>query len=275
MMIPDDVWAALALHERELSPDSPRLADTRALVAINDRAVSQSDIVFAESRQVVDHAVANGGDPARMVVLGQGIDVSAFVPAPKPPGARPLRVLSISQVRAQKGVIYTGEAAQLAAASVERFTVVGRTLPDGRREADRLSRMPNVSLLGEVSPLEVRRHLAEADVLVLATLADSMPRAVMEGLASGLPVIVTPESGYADTVIDGVHGFIVPSRDPAAIAAKLELLSADPDLRQRMGAAARELAVQFSWDRIGERFLDEVTQRLPALGRGQPAERVR
>ncbi|MGK2965393.1 MAG: glycosyltransferase [Tepidiformaceae bacterium] len=85
MMIPDDVWAALVLHERELPPDSPRLADTRALAAINDRAVSQSDIVFAESRQVVDHAVANGGDPARMVVLGQGIDLSPLCLRRSPP----------------------------------------------------------------------------------------------------------------------------------------------------------------------------------------------
>lgn len=169
-------------------------------------------------------------------------------------------------------MIYIGEVAQLAAAFVERFVVAGRTLPDGRGEADRLSRMPNVSMLGEVSPSEVRCQLAEADVLVLATLADSMPCAVMEGLASGLPVIVAPESGYLGTVVDGVHGFIVPARDPAAIAAKLQLLSANPDLRQRMGAAARELA---AWIRIGERFLDEVTQRLPARGRGQPAERVR
>ena len=63
---------------------------------------------------------------------------------------------------------------------------------------------------------------------------------VNEALASGLPSIVTPNSG--SIVRDGVEGFVVPIRDADAIAGRLALLADDPVARQRMGKAARSRA---------------------------------
>jgi len=72
-------------------------------------------------------------------------------------------------------------------------------------------------------------------------------------MACGVPVITTPNCGAV--VRDGVDGFIVPIRDAAAIADKVELLLSDRALRARMGENARARAREFTWERYGERLL--------------------
>ena len=79
-----------------------------------------------------------------------------------------------------------------------------------------------------------------ADVFVLPTLCDSFALVHLEAMACGVPVITTPNCG--SVVRAGVDGFIVPIRDAAAIADKVELLLTDRALRARMGRSARERA---------------------------------
>ncbi|MBC7939604.1 MAG: glycosyltransferase family 4 protein, partial [Chitinophagaceae bacterium] len=87
----------------------------------------------------------------------------------------------------------------------------------------------------------------EASVFVLPTLMEGMPLVVLEAMACGLPVVVT-RNGPAGIVRDGVDGFIVPERDPGAIAHCLQRLYDDPVLRARMGRSAATRALEFSWD---------------------------
>jgi glycosyltransferase involved in cell wall biosynthesis len=71
-------------------------------------------------------------------------------------------------------------------------------------------------------------------------------------MAAGLPVIVSDHAGSAEIVRDGVNGFVVPARDVDALAARMNALLADAELRARMGAAARETAASRTWDTYGE-----------------------
>ncbi len=83
---------------------------------------------------------------------------------------------------------------------------------------------------------------------------------VLEAMACGLPVLVTPAAA-GDVVRDGIEGYVVPPRDPRAIADRLVTLSTDPDLRMRMGLAARRRALEYTWDAYGERVLHEISVR--------------
>jgi glycosyltransferase involved in cell wall biosynthesis len=83
---------------------------------------------------------------------------------------------------------------------------------------------------------------ARADVFVFPTLGDSLPIAIMEAMASGLPVVATSVGAIAEQVDDGVNGFLVPENDPAALAAATLRLTTSDELRVRMGAAARRTA---------------------------------
>ena len=94
--------------------------------------------------------------------------------------------------------------------------------------------------------------LLQAGVFVLPSRFEGMPNALLEAMAAGLAVVVTDASpGPLEVVDDGVSGFVVPADDPQALAAVLETLAADPELRKRLGFSARETLRQLDWPVVG------------------------
>ena len=187
--------------------------------------------------------------------------------------AGPLRVAQVSRVSYSKGVHVTNEAVRLAGSAVESCTLLGSNL---RTSAGLVQRSGAITFPGATGRLGVRDLLRQSDVLVHPALSDPMPRAVLEAMACGLPVVTTAESGYTDLVEDGFNGFIVPAGDAAALAATLVRLAADPALRQRVGAAARATAEANSWEAFSARFRKvlhaEILPLLESLSvpRGEP-----
>ena len=95
---------------------------------------------------------------------------------------------------------------------------------------------------------------AACDVFCLpSTKREGLARSVIEAMAYRVPPIVTDSGGSPELVVNGVSGFVVPPRDAAAIAEAIVNLYRDPELRQRMGEAARE--------RIATDFRNEDTVR--------------
>ena len=89
---------------------------------------------------------------------------------------------------------------------------------------------------------DVARCLAASDIFVMASRWEGNPLAVMEAMASGLPVVGTAVGGVPDLVESGQHGILVPPGEPAALAGAMEFLCRNPETRRSMGAAARERA---------------------------------
>lgn len=91
---------------------------------------------------------------------------------------------------------------------------------------------------------EPQAYMAASDVFALPSYREGFGSTVIEAAACGLPAVATRIYGLTDAVMDGVTGFLVPPRDPAALAQRMRELAGDAGLRQRFGAAARERALR-------------------------------
>lgn len=94
----------------------------------------------------------------------------------------------------------------------------------------------HVHFPGEVAA--VAAVYAAADLLVVPSWAEPFGRVVIEAMAAGTPVLATAAGGIPEIITHGVDGWLVPPRDPPALAAALARLLADPSLRARLAAAA-------------------------------------
>ena len=85
----------------------------------------------------------------------------------------------------------------------------------------------------------VSLRLADADVLLHASVAEGIPNVVLEAMACAVPVVATDVGGISEAISDGVEGILVAPRDPGQLAHALLQLARDRALRERMGAAGR------------------------------------
>lgn len=111
----------------------------------------------------------------------------------------------------------------------------------------------------------LRRYYGAADVFVTTPWYEPFGITPVEAMACARPVIGSDTGGIRYTVVDGETGFLVPPKDPEALAARLALLAGNPALARRMGAAgARRAERLFTWERVGselERVFDELIQQ--------------
>ena len=121
-----------------------------------------------------------------------------------------------------------------------------------------------VRLAGYVDEEEKRALLGAADLFVMTSTTEGNPLAVLEAMATGLPVVAVDACGTGDTVTPGRDGLLCDC-DPDAFASILTTAVADRDLRLRMGEAARETAEQYS--------LESYARKLVELYRDVGAER--
>ena len=131
---------------------------------------------------------------------------------------------------------------------------------DGRVElyrdmAGTLGLAGRVRFTGWLDRPAVGRLMQGSDVLVLPSLNEGLPMAILEGMAHGLAVVTTPVGAISDVVRDGQTGLLVPPGNAPALASALRRVITDAELRLRLGAAARAPALEeFDVADYGARF---------------------
>lgn len=99
-----------------------------------------------------------------------------------------------------------------------------------------------VEFLGHVEPID--EVLRRADIVVLPSYREGLPRTLLEAAAMAKPVVATDTAGCRDAVVDGETGLLVPVGDVDSLAEAIQMLANRPDLRRRMGRAGRQRVVE-------------------------------
>ena len=238
-----DAGLAVFREEREHAPEFAESLTVPPVWIIERcrREALEADRVLVPSEYVRTTLVERGTAPDRIAVLPYGVDVERFHPQPR--AGRPIfRMLFVGNISQRKGIKYLLDALRRLKLPNSELVLVGRIVGSGSALA------PYADLFRHVRHVpyhEVHRLFADADLFVYPSLHEGSAFATYEALASGLPVVTTPNTG--SVVRDGVDGFIVPPRDVTALMEKIELLYREPERRAAMAASARVRAENFTW----------------------------
>ena len=145
------------------------------------------------------------------------------------------------------------------------FRLVGRALEEGFAESlrERSAALRNVELLGSLGHEETLQAMRDADVVVCPSRDETMPIVLLEAMSLAKPTISFDVGGIHEWIDHGVNGLLVPAQDTDALAAAIERLTADAELRDALGAAGWATFEQhFTIDRCGEQFADVITRTI-------------
>lgn len=247
------------------------VAETVAPARIAARqAFRRAGFVTACSGDLARRAVALGAAPERIETVPYGVDVERFRPDPQARRAErhelavdegaPLVVAAGRLVR-KKGFEYLIDAMAQLPGVVLALAGDGTLAGDLSARARAAGVTDRVRFLGNLTQDRVGGLFSAADVVCIPSVrddsgnVDGLPNVLMEALASGTPVVTTAAGGILSVVNDGVTAFVVPERDPAAIAACIGRIIEQPGVGRQIGAAARRLMDErFGWNRAAERF---------------------
>jgi glycosyltransferase involved in cell wall biosynthesis len=201
------------------------------------------------------------------LIRGSGVDLRRFSATEFPVG-RPT-VLLMSRMLWDKGVGEFVEAARLARArgADARFVLVGDPDPENPAAIprDTLEQWGTSSVIewwGQRS--DAPAVLAQAQIIVLPSYREGLPKVLLEAAASGRPMIATDVPGCREVVEPGVTGLLVPARDAGRLAGAMLQLLTDPERCRQMGSRARQLAErEFGVEAVVARTLALYRELLP------------
>ena len=215
------------------------------------------------------------GDRARILrARGTGVDTNRFAPTPLPGLTKdgtldePPVFLLVARLLEAKGIEEYAQAAHELKARhpTARFLLLG---PEEQglgsislEQIRQWQEQGGIEYLGETR--DVRPYISAAHVMVLPSWREGTPTSIMEGMSMGRAAVVTDAPGCREVVRDGYNGYLVPLRNPQALAAALESFIERPDLMVSMGAAGRKMALDdFDAEKVAAHILEDM--RVPVM----------
>jgi len=220
---------------------------------------------------------AEGVSPERVVVVPNALDAARFQQVDRNTARGRLEIASdtlvfgvVASLAEKKGHGDLLQALQQVREQLPSHLLL--VIGDGPERSRLETRVRQLGLGERVRFLGLRRDVPEVlpalDVLVHPSHTESMPNAVLEGMAAALPVIATDVGGTREAVDSGHTGVLVESHSPDALGAALVDLAGDPELRKRLGEAAqRRVEEYFSIEAAGGAYQQLYREVLESLSR--------
>jgi phosphatidylinositol alpha-1,6-mannosyltransferase len=240
--------------------------------------LEQADLILSVSKHCAREVSHIDMDPERVKVTHYGIDIQRFSPDTDTQGIRreyeldgKRVVLFLGQIRSRKGPHVLLEAAPAILRRVPNavFLIVG---PDFGIAGDLLARAEGLGisskfhLLGPKLDELLPSFFAACDVFVFpsCTPIECLGLSTIQAMACRKPVVGSNINGVPEVIVDGSTGFLVEPNNPDELAEKVTLLLEDEALRNRMGAAGRQRAVEhFDRELLAQQLLDLYRELAP------------
>lgn len=244
----------------------------RAKDAVLERAerilAHRTDVMLFQSSEDLENSQTHNYRTT-LRYLGNGVGDEWFALPPVRRHSGRLRALFVGRLIREKGIIDLLQG--LVRVPDVELTVVGEQLPTDRggvaedvaSTIGREGLTGRVRCTGRLSQPELRKEMLNADIVVLPSYREGVPRALIEGMAAGRPLLATTTRGCRELVADGVNGLLVPTGQPERISAALRcLLAMSPENFEAMGSASRHRALtshreQMVFDRLISSYVEQ------------------
>ncbi|MBW2992479.1 glycosyltransferase family 1 protein [Candidatus Woesearchaeota archaeon] len=206
---------------------------------------NKSDLILAPSKYIKNQ-LSEKFKP-RIEVLGRGIDTGKFNPRQRTKESKKVQALYVGRVALEKNMQMLVEI--FSRYKEAKLKVVG----DGNYLKEMRKKLPEAAYTGEITGKRLYEQYANADFFVFPSEADTFGNVVLQGLASGLPVIVTDKMAPKELIQHGKTGFIAKTKKE--FEEYVQVLTENKKLRKEMGMEAVKYAGRFTWEKIFENLL--------------------
>ncbi|MEA1996903.1 MAG: glycosyltransferase, partial [Gemmatimonadota bacterium] len=206
------------------------------------RHYNRSDLILVPSEHTKKEISACFNSPVE--VLARGIDNRRFSARyrDRAPGNGRVEGIYVGRVASEKNLDMLVEIYS------RRPGITLKVVGDGPYLKEMKRKLPQAVYTGKLTGEDLSRAFANGDFFVFPSRSDTFGNVVMQAMCSGLPAIVTDGRGPKEQVQHGVTGFVASSAEEFGKA--VDLLAGDPELRDRMGKAARVQAEEYTWENV-------------------------
>jgi glycosyltransferase involved in cell wall biosynthesis len=258
-----------AILQEEYARFGKKFAINSSVIAKELQEYEEADYIAVPSTFVKDSFIKKGISEQKIFLNPYGANRSFIrkTQAVRDSKAK-FRIVYMGTLSIRKGLIYLFQALASLQIPEQDFDVLFL----GSVESDMKSTIAkykknNWRFLGHVDYYSLPDHLVKCDIGVQPSLEEGLSMVIPQMMACGVPVIITPNTGGQNIIRDGVNGLVVPVRDPAAIANKLEWAFRNPNLLNEMKEKASDsISSEFTWDAYGNRYSSFLQSIAPQNG---------
>lgn len=228
-------------------------------IKASESEIKNANYFLVPSNFVSESLYYSGIKKNQILYCQYGVDLKNFPYQKKKNYCYPLNFVYVGGIKQLKGIGYLLKAFHNIPKNKARLTVVGAI---NRNDKDILPYINDFESTGHIIHSKVPNILAEKDIFIFPSLGDSFSLSALEAASCGLPLIVSKNTGMIDGMKNGKEGFIIDVQNTDEIIQKVNYFIDNLDKISRMGAAASEMAKEFTWENYDERVFNQLIKLL-------------
>lgn len=244
-----------------VAPWVPKKSDQPAFMALERQLFQSARTVFTGAHYVQEYLRREYGVAPERLALGGGGAADSFV---QNMPTEPSRSLKNNMIMVGWDYGMKGGPIAVEALAIARRSLPGLTLTLVGPPMDEPPDAPGLIKIGPMRDQDRLRQLyREADLFILPTLYDTFGFVICEAMSQGLPCVASDFNAIPELIEPGVNGYLVPRKDPQALAQRILDFYAHPEQRERMGnASMQRVRETYTWDHVADRLLAGMTETL-------------